>query len=59
VVEAEDGAAADPVPAFGLLAIAGYMRHVGCGVLSYNLHVNRRELLVRERGQSEPLRFAA
>jgi len=32
---------------------------VGYGVLSYNLHVIGRELLVRERARSETVREAA
>jgi len=36
---------------------AGYLRYVGCGVLSYNLHVIGRELLRRARGV--PLALAA
>lgn len=37
----------------------GYLRYVGCGVLSYNLHVIGRELLARERARNEPVRLAA
>jgi hypothetical protein len=41
------------------VGLAGYLRYVGYGVLSYNLHVIGRELLARERARSEPLRLAA
>lgn len=39
--------------------LAGYQRYVGCGVLSYNLHVIGRALLARERGAGETLALAA
>jgi len=32
---------------------------MGCGVMSYNLHVIGRELLARERARAHPLRMAA
>ena len=41
------------------VGINGYVRYVGYGVLSYNLHVIGRELLARERAQSEPVCMAA
>jgi transposase, IS5 family len=41
------------------VGLAGYLRYVGCGVMSYNLHVIGRELLARERARSEPVRLAA
>ncbi len=41
------------------VGLAGYRRYVGCGVMSYNLHVIGRELLARERARSEPMRLAA
>lgn len=41
------------------VGLAGYLRYVGYGVMSYNLHVIGRELLARERARSEPARLAA
>ena len=41
------------------VGLAGYLRYVGYGVLSYNLHMIGRELLARERARSEPMRMAA
>jgi hypothetical protein len=41
------------------VGIAGYLRYVGYGVMSYNLHRIGRELLAREPAQSEPVRLAA
>jgi transposase, IS5 family len=41
------------------VGINGYLRYVGYGVLSYNLHVIGRELLARERARSETVRMAA
>ena len=38
---------------------AGYLRYVGYGVLSYNLHVLGRELLRRQRQRGQPLALAA
>ena len=38
---------------------AGYLRYVGYGVLSYNLHVLGRELLRRQRERGQPLARAA
>jgi IS5 family transposase len=37
----------------------GYLRYVGYGVMSYNLHVIGRELLARQRARSDPLPLAA
>lgn len=37
----------------------GYRRYVGCGVMSYNLHVIGRELLRRERLRRDTLALAA
>ena len=39
------------------VGLEGYLRYVGCGVLSYNLHVIGRELLAR--AQAELVRLAA
>jgi len=41
------------------VGLAGYLRYVGLGVLSYNLHVIGRELLARARARSETVRAAA
>jgi hypothetical protein len=41
------------------VGLEGYRRYVGCGVMSYNLHVIGRELLRRERARGEPLALAA
>jgi transposase, IS5 family len=41
------------------VGIPGYQRYVGCGVLSYNLHVIGRELLARQRARGETLALAA
>ena len=41
------------------VGLAGYLRYVGFGVLSYNLHVIGRELLGRARARSETVRAAA
>jgi IS5 family transposase len=41
------------------VGMEGYLRYVGCGVMSYNLHVIGRELLARERARAHPLRLAA
>jgi len=41
------------------VGLAGYLRYVGYGVLSYNLHVIGRELLARERARAKPVRLAA
>lgn len=39
------------------VGLAGYLRYVGWGVMSYNLHLLGREL--RARARSEPVRLAA
>jgi len=39
--------------------LAGYLRYVGYGVMSYNLHVIGRELLARQRARSDTLPLAA
>jgi hypothetical protein len=41
------------------VGLTGYLRYVGYGVLSYNLHVIGRELLARARARSETVRAAA
>lgn len=41
------------------VGIQGYLRYVGYGVMSYNLHVIGRELLTRQRAQAGTLRLAA
>ena len=41
------------------VGLEGYLRYVGYGVMSYNLHVIGRELLARERARSETVRMAA
>jgi hypothetical protein len=41
------------------VGLAGYLRYVGYGVMSYNLHVIGRELLARARARSETVRAAA
>jgi len=41
------------------VGLKGYQRYVGYGVLSYNLHVIGRHLLVRERAQGETHALAA
>jgi transposase, IS5 family len=41
------------------VGLVGYLRYVGYGVMSYNLHVIGRELLARERVRSETVRMAA
>lgn len=41
------------------VGLEGYLRYVGCGVMSYNLHVIGRELLARQRARAHPLRMAA
>jgi hypothetical protein len=39
--------------------LPGYLRYVGYGVMSYNLHVIGRELLTRKRAWAETARLAA
>ncbi len=41
------------------VGLEGYLRYVGLGVMSYNLHVIGRELLRRRRERREPLALAA
>ena len=41
------------------VGINGYLRYVGYGVMSYNLHVIGRELLARQRERAHPVRRAA
>jgi hypothetical protein len=41
------------------VGLKGYLRYVGYGVLSYNLHVIGRELLARQRARRAPLELAA
>jgi transposase, IS5 family len=41
------------------VGLPAYLRYVGYGVMSYNLHVIGRELLARERARSETVRMAA
>jgi hypothetical protein len=41
------------------VGLEGYLRYVGCGVMSYNLHVIGRELLRREHERGQPLALAA
>jgi hypothetical protein len=41
------------------VGLPGSRRHVGSGVMSYNLHVLGRELLARERARAETVRWAA
>ncbi len=41
------------------VGLEGYLRYVGYGVMSYNLHVIGRELLARGGVRAESLRAAA
>ena len=41
------------------VGLAGYKRYVGLGVMSYNLHMIGRKLLVRRRARDNPLTLAA
>jgi IS5 family transposase len=41
------------------VGLPGYLRYVGCGVLSYNLHMIGRELLARGGARAKPMRLAA
>ena len=41
------------------VGLPGYRRYVGCGVMSYNLHVIGRELLARARVRAETVSMAA
>lgn len=41
------------------VGLEGYLRYVGLGVMSYNLHVIGRALLARERGRADTVSLAA
>jgi hypothetical protein len=41
------------------MGLPGYLRYVGYGVMSYNLHMIGRELLARQRAWTETVRAAA
>ena len=41
------------------VGLEGYLRYVGCGVMSYNLHVIGRELLARQRARADTVSLAA
>ena len=41
------------------VGLDGYRRYVGCGVMSYNLHVIGRELLRQKRRHRNTLALAA
>ena len=41
------------------VGLPGYLRYVGYGVMSYNLHMIGRELLAREWARATPVRLAA
>jgi len=41
------------------VGLAGYLRYVGYGVMSYNLHVIGRELLAQGWARAKPMRLAA
>ncbi len=41
------------------VGLDGYRRYVGCGMMSYNLHVIGRELLRQERMRNNTLALAA
>ena len=41
------------------VGLPGYLRYVGYGVMSYNLHMIGRELLAREGARAKPMRLAA
>ena len=41
------------------VGIKGYLRYVGYGVISYNLHVIKRELLARQWERTHAVRLAA
>jgi transposase, IS5 family len=40
------------------VGLCGYLRYVGYGVMSYNLHVIGRELLARKRARAQTVRLA-
>jgi hypothetical protein len=41
------------------VGLPGYLRYVGYGVMSYNLHMIGRELLTRGWARAQPVRLAA
>ena len=41
------------------VGLPGYLRYVGYGVMSYNLHMIGRELLAREGARAKLMRLAA
>ena len=41
------------------VGLEGYLRYVGYGVMSYNLHIVGRELLRRRQGSADTVRMAA
>jgi hypothetical protein len=41
------------------VGLPGYLRYVGYGVMSYNLHMIGRELLARGWARAKPVRLAA
>ena len=41
------------------VGLEGYLRYVGYGVMSYNLHMIGRELLARRQGRADTVRLAA
>ena len=41
------------------MGLLGYLRYVGLGAMSYNLHMIGRELLRRERERGQDLALAA
>lgn len=41
------------------VGLSGYLRYVGYGVMSYNLHMIGRELLARQWARAKPVRLAA
>jgi hypothetical protein len=41
------------------VGLPGYLRYVGYGVMSYNLHVIGRELLARGWAGAQPVHLAA
>jgi len=41
------------------VGLEGYLRYVGCGVMSYNLHLIGRELLARQRVRADTVCLAA
>lgn len=41
------------------VGLEGYLRYVGCGIMSYNLHVIGRALLARQRARADTVSLAA